>query len=82
MKADQSPIDSIKNPVEDLELAKRLDFSAPPKERAALDREGVGWADADKRTRRASSRRTTAVLAVAAVVILLVVVLSFVFGLL
>ncbi len=82
MKPGQSPIDSVKNPVEDLELAKRLDFSAPPRERAALEREGVGWADADKRPVGASSRRTTAILAAAVLVILLLVALSFVLGLL
>ncbi len=67
--------------MEDLELAKRLDFSAPPKERAALEREGVGWADADKRTLQPSSRRTTAILAVAVLLILLVVALSLALGL-
>ncbi len=82
MKPDRSPIDSVKNPVEDLELAKRLDFSAPPKERAALEREGVGWADAGKRTRRTFSRRTTAILAVAVLIIVLALALSFVLGLL
>lgn len=80
MNPDQSPIDSVKNPVEDLELAKRLDFSAPPQEQAALEREGIGWADADKQTRRAVSKRTTAILGVVVVVILLVLVLALVFG--
>lgn len=77
------PIDSFKNPVEDLDLAKRLKAPAESRAQAALEREGLAWPNAKRQASRAASlARPRTIVLVAVLVIVFVVVLSVILGVL
>ncbi len=76
------PIDDTQDPVEDLKLAKRLDWSAPSKAQAALEREGLARLDARRKTSRAAAARRTRAMTVAVVLVVVALILAFLAGLL
>ena len=83
MRPGQSPFDPRKNPEQALRLAESMRVRGDSKEQQALDREGLGGAEAEqKESRMGFWTRTRTVALIVTTVVVLVLALSVVFGLL
>jgi len=83
MRPGQSPFDPRKNPEQALRLAESMRVQGESKEQQALDREGLGGAEAEqKESRMGFWTRTRTVALIVTTVVVLVLALSVIFGLL